>query len=123
MGEEVPVPDVSSITEQQAEAGTMPGATASIHDDSDDEDMMGDHFGGPASPMGGMRYVVFILLLSPFIHHIRYLLTRLISLVMRVQYRKGYYYVSYYINKCCINAGCIFTNMIKNMILIEIRKG
>ena len=52
---EVPVPDVSSIGEQQE-----PNAAAvapSVHDDSDDD--MGDHFGGgPPSPMGGMRYVI-----------------------------------------------------------------
>ncbi|XP_011685229.1 PREDICTED: double-strand-break repair protein rad21 homolog [Wasmannia auropunctata] len=48
---EVPVPEVSSINEQQ-EAGAAPGAAASVHDESDED--MGDHFGGPASPMGGM---------------------------------------------------------------------
>ncbi|XP_024871278.1 double-strand-break repair protein rad21 homolog [Temnothorax curvispinosus] len=48
---EVPVPEVSSINEQP-EAGAPPGAAASVHDDSDED--MGDHFGGPASPMGGM---------------------------------------------------------------------
>lgn len=48
---EVPVPEVSSITEQQ-DAGAAPGTTASVHDESDED--MGDHFGGPASPMGGM---------------------------------------------------------------------
>lgn len=50
---DVPVPDVSSI-------GDVPEAppaavAASIHDESDDD--MGDHFGGPPSPMGGMRSV------------------------------------------------------------------
>ncbi|XP_011499866.1 PREDICTED: double-strand-break repair protein rad21-like protein 1 isoform X2 [Ceratosolen solmsi marchali] len=47
---EVPVPDVSSIGEQQE-----PNAAAvapSVHDDSDED--MGDHFGGPPSPIGGM---------------------------------------------------------------------
>ncbi|XP_077258725.1 RAD21 cohesin complex component verthandi [Temnothorax americanus] len=48
---EVPVPEVSSINEQP-EAGAAPGAAASVHDDSDED--MGDHFGGPTSPMGGM---------------------------------------------------------------------
>ncbi|XP_011636688.1 double-strand-break repair protein rad21 homolog [Pogonomyrmex barbatus] len=48
---EVPVPEVSSINEQQ-EAGVAPGTAASVHDESDED--MGDHFGGPASPMGGM---------------------------------------------------------------------
>lgn len=55
---EVPVPEVSSITEQQ-ESGAAPGTAASVHDESDED--MGDHFGGPASPMGGMRYL-FILI-------------------------------------------------------------
>lgn len=50
---DVPVPEVSSIAEQQdAAAGAPP--PPSIHDDSDDD--MGDHFAGPPSPMGGMRY-------------------------------------------------------------------
>ncbi|XP_011862112.1 PREDICTED: double-strand-break repair protein rad21 homolog [Vollenhovia emeryi] len=48
---EVPVPEVSSINEQP-EAGAAPGTAASVHDESDED--MGDHFGGPASPMGGM---------------------------------------------------------------------
>lgn len=48
---EVPVPEVSSITEQQ-DTGTAPGTAASVHDESDED--MGDHFGGPGSPMGGM---------------------------------------------------------------------
>ncbi|XP_012522040.1 double-strand-break repair protein rad21 homolog [Monomorium pharaonis] len=48
---EVPVPEVSSINEQQ-ETGAAPGTAASVHDESDED--MGDHFGGPASPMGGM---------------------------------------------------------------------
>ncbi|XP_033230081.1 double-strand-break repair protein rad21 homolog isoform X3 [Belonocnema kinseyi] len=48
---DVPVPEVSSIAEQQdAAAGAPP--PPSIHDDSDDD--MGDHFAGPPSPMGGM---------------------------------------------------------------------
>lgn len=54
---EVPVPEVSSINEQQ-EAGTVAGTAASVHDESDED--MGDHFGGPASPMGGMRYLSFL---------------------------------------------------------------
>lgn len=53
---EVPIPEVSSINEQQ-EAGTVTGTAASVHDESDED--MGDHFGGPASPMGGMRYLSF----------------------------------------------------------------
>ncbi|KAL0126584.1 hypothetical protein PUN28_005146 [Cardiocondyla obscurior] len=48
---EVPVPEVSSINEQP-ETGTAPGTAASVHDESDED--MGDHFGGPGSPMGGM---------------------------------------------------------------------
>ncbi|XP_011061140.1 PREDICTED: double-strand-break repair protein rad21 homolog [Acromyrmex echinatior] len=48
---EVPVPEVSSINEQQ-ETGAVTGTAASVHDESDED--MGDHFGGPASPMGGM---------------------------------------------------------------------
>lgn len=58
---EVPVPEVSSITEQQ-EAGVAPGTAASVHDESDED--MGDHFGGPPSPMGGMRYLSYLLPLS-----------------------------------------------------------
>lgn len=58
---EVPVPEVSSITEQQ-EAGAAPGTAASVHDESDED--MGDHFGGPPSPMGGMRYLSYLLPLS-----------------------------------------------------------
>lgn len=54
---EVPVPEVSSINEQQ-ETGAVPGTAASVHDESDED--MGDHFGGPASPMGGMRYLSII---------------------------------------------------------------
>jgi len=53
---EVPVPEVSSIAEQQ-ESGAAAGAAASVHDESDED--MGDHFGGPASPMGGMRFLFF----------------------------------------------------------------
>jgi len=53
---EVPVPEVSSIAEQQ-ESGATAGAAASVHDESDED--MGDHFGGPASPMGGMRFLFF----------------------------------------------------------------
>lgn len=55
MGE--PVPEVSSTNEQPI-AGAVPGTAASVHDESDDD--MGDHFGGPASPMGGMRYSSFL---------------------------------------------------------------
>lgn len=55
---EVPVPEVSSITEQQ-EAGANPNGAASVHDESDED--MGDHFGGPASPMGGMRYLLLCI--------------------------------------------------------------
>jgi hypothetical protein len=54
---EVPVPDVSSIGEPQE-----PNAAAvapSVHDDSDED--MGDHFGGPPSPMGGMRYEIALI--------------------------------------------------------------
>lgn len=54
---EVPVPEVSSINEQQ-ESGAAPGTAASVHDESDED--MGDHFGGPASPMGGMRCLSFL---------------------------------------------------------------
>ena len=54
---EVPVPEVSSINEQQ-ETGAVTGTAASVHDESDED--MGDHFGGPASPMGGMRYLSFL---------------------------------------------------------------
>lgn len=53
---EVPVPEVSSITEQQ-EAVAAASAAASVHDESDED--MGDHFGGPPSPMGGMRYFIY----------------------------------------------------------------
>lgn len=56
---EVPVPEVSSIAEQQ-ESGAAAGAAASVHDESDED--MGDHFGGPASPMGGMRFLLFFFL-------------------------------------------------------------
>lgn len=48
---EVAVPEVSAISEQQ-DAAAAAGAAPSIHDDSDED--MGDHFGGPPSPMGGM---------------------------------------------------------------------
>ncbi|XP_001602260.2 double-strand-break repair protein rad21 homolog [Nasonia vitripennis] len=47
---DVPVPDVSSIGEQQEPNAAA--VAASVHDDSDED--MGDHFGGPPSPMGGM---------------------------------------------------------------------
>lgn len=55
MGESVP--EVSSINEQP-EAGAVPGTATSVHDESDED--MGDHFGGPPSPMGGMRYSLFL---------------------------------------------------------------
>lgn len=61
---EVPVPEVSSIAEQQ-ESGTAAGAATSVHDESDED--MGDHFGGPASPMGGMRFLFFF---SYILHYI-----------------------------------------------------
>ncbi|XP_017795275.1 PREDICTED: double-strand-break repair protein rad21 homolog [Habropoda laboriosa] len=48
---EVPVPEVSAVTEPQ-EPGAIPGAPPSVHDESEEE--MGDRFGGPPSPMGGM---------------------------------------------------------------------
>ncbi|XP_034173719.2 RAD21 cohesin complex component verthandi [Osmia lignaria lignaria] len=48
---EVPVPEVSAVTEAQ-EPGVVPGAPPSVHDESEEE--MGDRFGGPPSPMGGM---------------------------------------------------------------------
>ncbi|XP_043286205.1 double-strand-break repair protein rad21 homolog [Venturia canescens] len=48
---EVPVPEVSTLGEAQAPATTT-GVPPSAHEDSDED--MGDHFGGPASPMGGM---------------------------------------------------------------------
>ncbi|XP_012271464.1 double-strand-break repair protein rad21 homolog isoform X2 [Orussus abietinus] len=48
---EVPVPEVSSISEQQ-EAAASAGVAPSVHEESDED--LGDHFGGPASPMGGM---------------------------------------------------------------------
>jgi hypothetical protein len=68
---EVPVPEVSSIAEQQ-EAGTTTGTAASVHDESDED--MGDHFGGPASPMGGMRFISFFLyLLYLFVYFCIYL--------------------------------------------------
>ena len=51
---EVPVPEVSSIAEQQDGVAAAAITAPSIHDDSDED--MGDHFGGPPSPMGGMRY-------------------------------------------------------------------
>lgn len=50
---EVPVPEVSSISDQQEAVSAAAVTAASIHDDSDDD--MGDHFGGAPSPMGGMR--------------------------------------------------------------------
>ncbi|XP_058804130.1 double-strand-break repair protein rad21 homolog [Phymastichus coffea] len=46
---DVPVPDVSSMGDQQ---DPNAAAVATAPDDSDED--MGDHFGGPASPMGGM---------------------------------------------------------------------
>lgn len=55
---EVAVPEVSALSEQP-DAAAVAGAAPSIHDDSDDD--MGDHFGGPASPMGGMRSVFISL--------------------------------------------------------------
>lgn len=64
---EVPVPEVSSINEPQ-EAGAAPGTAASVHDESDED--MGDHFGGPPSPMGGMRCL--ILLSFVFIYYRKY---------------------------------------------------
>lgn len=48
---EVPVPEVSAVTETQ-EPGVVAGAPPSVHDESEEE--MGDRFGGPSSPMGGM---------------------------------------------------------------------
>lgn len=48
---EVPVPEVSAISEQP-EVPASAGAVPSVHDESDED--MGDHFGGPSSPMGGM---------------------------------------------------------------------
>lgn len=48
---EVPVPEVSAVTEPQ-EPGVLPGAAPSVHDESEEE--MGDRFGGPPSPMGGI---------------------------------------------------------------------
>ncbi|XP_076239428.1 RAD21 cohesin complex component verthandi [Calliopsis andreniformis] len=48
---EVPVPEVSAVTEPQ-EPGAVPGAAPSVHDESEEE--MGDRFGGPPSPMGGV---------------------------------------------------------------------
>ncbi|XP_020706770.1 double-strand-break repair protein rad21 homolog isoform X2 [Athalia rosae] len=48
---EVAVPEVSTLSEQQ-EVAAAAGAPPAIHDDSDED--MGDHFGGPPSPMGGM---------------------------------------------------------------------
>lgn len=51
---DVPVPEVSSSTlGEPPEVAAVAGVTPSVHDDSDED--MGDHFGGPASPMGGMR--------------------------------------------------------------------
>ncbi|XP_003689657.1 double-strand-break repair protein rad21 homolog [Apis florea] len=48
---EVPVPEVSTVTEAQ-EPSVVPGGPPSVHDESEEE--MGDRFGGPPSPMGGM---------------------------------------------------------------------
>ncbi|XP_076628581.1 RAD21 cohesin complex component verthandi isoform X1 [Colletes latitarsis] len=48
---EVPVPEVSGVAEPQ-EPGAIPGVAPSVHDESEEE--MGDRFGGPPSPMGGM---------------------------------------------------------------------
>lgn len=48
---EVPVPEVSAVIEPQ-EPGAVPGAAPSVHDESEEE--MGDRFGGPPSPMGGV---------------------------------------------------------------------
>lgn len=53
---EVPVPEVSAMSEPP-DAAAASGAAPSIHDESDEE--MGDHFGGPPSPMGGMRLASF----------------------------------------------------------------
>lgn len=60
---EMPVPEVSSINETQ-ETDAVPGTAASVHDESDED--MGDHFGGPASPMGGMRYLILSIFLYIF---------------------------------------------------------
>lgn len=49
---EVPVPEVSAATETQ-ESGVVSGGPPSVHDESEEE--MGDRFGGPPSPMDGMR--------------------------------------------------------------------
>lgn len=46
---EVPVPEVSAIAEQEV---AVSGAPPSVHEESDED--MGDHFGGPPSPMGGI---------------------------------------------------------------------
>ena len=71
---EVPVPEVSSIAEQQ---DTTTAATApSIHDDSDDD--MGDHFGGAPSPMGGMRYIFSFYAQSPRVWYFGFHLVHLI---------------------------------------------
>jgi len=67
---EVPVPEVSSITEQQ-EAGATAGTAASVHDESDED--MGDHFGGPASPMGGMRLISFFCIFHIFLYIFEYI--------------------------------------------------
>ncbi|XP_015590228.1 double-strand-break repair protein rad21 homolog isoform X2 [Cephus cinctus] len=48
---EVSVPEVSAISDQQ-EAVAAAGVTSPAHDESDED--MGDHFGGPSSPMGGI---------------------------------------------------------------------
>lgn len=47
---EVPVPDVSSMEEHKEPSAAA--VATSVHDSDED---MGDHFGGPPSPMGGMR--------------------------------------------------------------------
>lgn len=49
---EVPVPEVSAVAETQ-EPGVVSGGPPSVHDESEEE--MGDRFGGPSSPMDGMR--------------------------------------------------------------------
>ncbi|XP_034945135.1 double-strand-break repair protein rad21 homolog [Chelonus insularis] len=48
---DVPVPEVSALAEQ-TDGGAAAVSAPSVHDDSDED--MGDHFGGPTSPMGGM---------------------------------------------------------------------
>lgn len=52
---EVPVPEVSSMGEQQENAATSAAVAPSVHDDSDDD--MGDHFGGDMMGGNDMRYL------------------------------------------------------------------